>query len=120
MADKKRESMASKIDEVARNQIWREHLKKEYEAESALTPFQLNPKTRVLTSGRRFRSMCARGLWVVTVFSTFGCGLAVSAITQKPTLTHPADFGKMEVDKETEALGTHPSETDRPLRSCRH
>lgn len=49
MADKKRESMASKIDEVARNQIWREHLKKEYEAESALTPFQLNPKTRAFS-----------------------------------------------------------------------
>jgi hypothetical protein len=49
MADKKRESITSKIDEVARNQIWREHLKKEYEAESALTPFQLNPKTRAFS-----------------------------------------------------------------------
>jgi hypothetical protein len=48
MADKKRESQASKIDEVARNQIWREQLKTEYEMESALTPFQLNPKTRTL------------------------------------------------------------------------
>lgn len=46
MADKKRESLASKTDEVARNQIWREHLKKEYETEGALTPFQLNPRTR--------------------------------------------------------------------------
>jgi hypothetical protein len=46
MPDKKRESLASKIDEVARNQIWREQLKTEYEMESALTPFQLNPKTR--------------------------------------------------------------------------
>ncbi|KAI9995721.1 hypothetical protein PInf_012789 [Phytophthora infestans] len=45
MSDKKRESLASKIDEVARNQIWREQLKTEYEMESALTPFQLNPKT---------------------------------------------------------------------------
>lgn len=48
MADKKRESMASKIDEVARNQIWREQLKTEYVMESALTPFQLNPKTCTL------------------------------------------------------------------------
>lgn len=45
MAEKKRESQASKIDEVARNQIWRERLRAEYESESALTPFQLNPKT---------------------------------------------------------------------------
>ncbi|DAZ99791.1 TPA: hypothetical protein N0F65_001300 [Lagenidium giganteum] len=70
MSDKKRESMASKIDEVARNQIWREQLKTEYIMESPLTPFQLNAKT-------------------------------LSAITQKPTLTHPADFAKGQEDKET-------------------
>lgn len=46
MSDKKRESLASKIDEVARNQIWREQLKTEYVMESTLTPFQINPKTR--------------------------------------------------------------------------
>ncbi|KAG7401877.1 hypothetical protein PHYBOEH_009457 [Phytophthora boehmeriae] len=45
MPEKKPESLASKIDEVARNQIWREQLKTEYEMESALTPFQINPKT---------------------------------------------------------------------------
>lgn len=45
MSDKKRESMTSKIDEVAKNQIWREQLKTEYLMESALTPFQFNPKT---------------------------------------------------------------------------
>ncbi|KAJ0398924.1 hypothetical protein P43SY_005282 [Pythium insidiosum] len=45
MADKKRDSLASKIDEVARNQIWREQLRTEYLMESPLTPFQLNPKT---------------------------------------------------------------------------
>ncbi|TMW60737.1 hypothetical protein Poli38472_000779 [Pythium oligandrum] len=45
MSDKKRDSLASKIDEVARNQIWREQLKTEYEMEAPLTAFQLNPKT---------------------------------------------------------------------------
>uniref|UniRef100_K3W7G4 Uncharacterized protein n=1 Tax=Globisporangium ultimum (strain ATCC 200006 / CBS 805.95 / DAOM BR144) TaxID=431595 RepID=K3W7G4_GLOUD len=73
MSDKKRESLASKIDEVAKNQIWREQLKTEYIMESALTPFQLNPTK-------------------------------LSSITQKPTRTHPADFGKVHEDKDTEAL----------------
>ncbi|KAF1335691.1 hypothetical protein FI667_g1345, partial [Globisporangium splendens] len=74
MSDKKRESMASKIDEVAKNQIWREQLKTEYIMESALTSFQFNPTK-------------------------------LSSITQKPTRTHPADFGQVHEDKDTEALG---------------
>jgi hypothetical protein len=44
-ASGKCESLASKIDEVSRNQIWREQLKKEYLMEAPVTAFQLNPKT---------------------------------------------------------------------------
>lgn len=54
----KRESLASKIDEVARNQIWREQLKTEYLMESALTPFQLNPKTRAYACGFGWMKCC--------------------------------------------------------------
>nr|CCA22898.1 cleavage induced hypothetical protein [Albugo laibachii Nc14] len=40
-----RDAKTAAFDEVARNQIWREQLRKEYEQESTLTPFQLNLKT---------------------------------------------------------------------------
>jgi hypothetical protein len=36
---------AVKMNEVARNQIWREHLKKEMMMEGPQTSFQFNPKT---------------------------------------------------------------------------
>ncbi|CCI45037.1 unnamed protein product [Albugo candida] len=39
-----RDSKLAAFDEVAWNQIWREQLRKEYEQESTLTPFQLNLK----------------------------------------------------------------------------
>lgn len=41
-----RDSKLAAFDEVAWNQIWREQLRKEYEQESTLTPFQLNLKYR--------------------------------------------------------------------------
>ncbi|KDO27519.1 hypothetical protein SPRG_06786 [Saprolegnia parasitica CBS 223.65] len=43
MADAKR--TVAKTDEVSRNQIWREHLKKELLTEGPSTAFQFNPKT---------------------------------------------------------------------------
>ncbi|KAF0719329.1 Aste57867_1113 [Aphanomyces stellatus] len=43
MADKR--ATVVKCDEVAKNQIWREHLKKELLMEGPSTPFQFNPKT---------------------------------------------------------------------------
>ncbi|KAH9125255.1 hypothetical protein AeMF1_004096 [Aphanomyces euteiches] len=43
MADKPR--VVVKCDEVSKNQIWREHLKKELLMEGPSTPFQFNPKT---------------------------------------------------------------------------
>ncbi|OQR93469.1 hypothetical protein ACHHYP_02519 [Achlya hypogyna] len=43
MADAKK--MVVKTDEVSRNQIWREHLKKELLTEGPSTAFQFNPKT---------------------------------------------------------------------------
>ncbi|OQR94197.1 cleavage induced hypothetical protein [Thraustotheca clavata] len=43
MADAKKTVV--KTDEVSRNQIWREHLKKELLTEGSSTGFQFNPKT---------------------------------------------------------------------------
>ncbi|ETV69762.1 hypothetical protein H257_14599 [Aphanomyces astaci] len=45
MADKKAAGVVVKCDEVSKNQIWREHLKKELLMEGPSTPFQFNPKT---------------------------------------------------------------------------
>lgn len=106
MSDKKRESMASKIDEVARNQIWREQLKTEYVMESALTPFQLNPKTCACTCACS-ECMCFMRIQPCTDLTDLLVQCVVSAITQKPTRTQPADFAKLHEDNETKALGMH-------------
>lgn len=41
---------------------------------------------------------------MILIHMRFAC--AVSAITLKPTLTHPADFGKVKEEKDTAELGT--------------
>ena len=44
MMGSKADMISSKIDEVSRNSIWREHVKKEDAKEITATPFQVNPK----------------------------------------------------------------------------
>ena len=75
-----RDAKTAAFDEVARNQIWREQLRKEYEQESTLTPFQLNLKTRTSLRIVRVCSLIATPLSVV------------HSIPLKPTQVHPTAF----------------------------
>lgn len=45
MMGSRADMISMKIDEVARNQIWREHLVKESKLEGPITGFQFNPNT---------------------------------------------------------------------------
>ncbi|GAB9466697.1 hypothetical protein Gpo141_00004065 [Globisporangium polare] len=89
MSDKKRESMASKIDEVARNQIWREQLKTEYLMESALTPFQLNPKTLSSITQKPTRTHPADFAKVHEDEETKALAAKMKEITKKPCEKYP-------------------------------
>ena len=47
MMGSRADMISMKIDEVYRNQIWREHLVKESKLEGPLTDFQFNPNTGI-------------------------------------------------------------------------